>query len=387
MPTELIVKIHSQIADIPQQQWNALVQDNHPFTKHEFLHAMEEHGCVGREFGWIPCHIGIYQRQTGDSKDLLIAAMPLYQKYNSYGEFVFDTSWAQAWQQRGIPYYPKLVSATPYTPASGQRLLCNSEHKKHLYPLLFNTLQELMKAHRVSGVHILFPQKDEQNWLETNQPLVRHDCQFHWFNHDYQHFDDFLATLTAKKRKNIRQERRKLSQYKITYRILNGHNASHADWDTFAYFYKKTFDEKCSTATFNAAFFKQIAQTMPDQICLILADQKKECIAGALLYQSDHTLYGRHWGCHTPLDGLHFETCFYQGIEYAIKQGLHTFEPGAQGEHKIARGFIPVLTRSSHFMVNNPFQTSLEQFVQQERDAVQTYIAQCHQRSPYRKNK
>lgn len=387
MSTEFSVKIHSQIADIPPQQWNALVQDNHPFSKHEFLYAMEEQGCVGQKFGWIPCHIGIYQAQTATTEDVLIAAMPLYQKYNSYGEFVFDSSWAQAWQQHGMRYYPKLVSATPYTPANGQRLLCKNKHKKHVYPLILTALQELTETHHFSGVHILFPQDDEQDWLETNQPLVRHDCQFHWFNQNYQQFDGFLATLTQKKRKNIRQERRKLAQHNLTYRILNGHTASVADWDKFAYFYKKTFDEKLSTATFNAAFFKQIARTLPDQILLILADNQNNCIAGALLYQSDHTLYGRHWGCGEALAGLHFETCFYQGIEYAIQHGLHTFEPGAQGEHKIARGFIPVLTRSSHFMADNPFQAALEKFVEQERDAVQDYIKQCQQRSPYRKNK
>jgi predicted N-acyltransferase len=385
MLSRLSIKIHSHIAEIPTQQWNALVKDNHPFIKHEFLHAMEQQGCVGNEFGWIPCHLGVYQ-STGQG-DILIAAMPLYQKYNSYGEFVFDTRWAQAWQQQGLAYYPKLVSTTPYTPANGQRLLCKSEHKEQVYPLILNTLQEWMARHNFSGLHILFPASEEQHWLEENQPLIRHDCQFHWFNQNYQDFDAFLATLTAKKRKNIRQERRKLYQHEITYRVLDGTSAKEADWDQFAYFYKKTFDEKWSTATFNAAFFKQIAETMPEQILLILADNQEECIAGALLYKSDHTLYGRHWGCNEFLDGLHFETCFYQGIEYAIQHGLQTFEPGAQGEHKIARGFIPVVTRSSHFMKDNPFQASLEHFVQQEQEAVREYINRCCQHSPYRKNK
>ncbi len=389
MLTHLTVKIHAQIADIPKQQWNALVKDNHPFMKHEFLHAMEKHGCVGNKFGWIPCHLAIYQTQPSDETEKqqneLIAVMPLYQKYNSYGEFVFDDSWAQAWQQHGRQYYPKLVSATPYTPANGQRLLCMDQHKEQVYPLILSALQEIAQTGNFSGVHILFPKKDEQDWLEKHKPLIRHDCQFHWFNQNYQSFDDFLARLTAKKRKNIRQERRKLAKHAIKYRILNGHSASDSDWDTFAYFYKKTFDEKRSIATFNAEFFKDIAKTLPEQIILILADDQEQCIAGALLYQSDHTLYGRHWGCSESLDGLHFETCFYQGIDYAIQQGLKTFEPGAQGEHKIARGFVPVLTRSSHFMQDNLFQVSLENFVQHERSAIQDYIEKCHQHSPYRK--
>ncbi|HFC93203.1 MAG TPA: N-acetyltransferase [Leucothrix mucor] len=383
MLTNLIVKFHSQIKDIPQEQWNALVKDNHPFIKHQFLYAMEKHHCVGSKFGWIPCHMAVYQGYDEDKQ--LIAAMPLYQKTNSYGEFVFDNSWAQAWQQQGMQYYPKLVSATPYTPANGQRLLCPKKHQKQVYPLILNALKEITATGHFSGVHILFPTSDEQDWLETNKPLVRHDCQFHWFNQHYQDFDDFLATLTAKKRKNIRQERRKVDQQAVSFRRLNGHSATDKDWRTFAYFYKKTFDEKWGTATFNLEFFKQIAQTMPEQIILVLADQQDNCIAGALLYRSDHTLYGRHWGCREALKGLHFETCFYQGIEVAIQQGLRTFEPGAQGEHKIARGFVPVLTRSSHFMQENPFQVSLENFVNHERDAVNDYIQTCHQHSPYRK--
>ena len=379
MPINLTVKIHAQIAEIPQHQWNALVNDNHPFIKHEFLDAMEEHHCVGEKFGWIPCHMGVYQDKQ------LIAALPLYQKTNSYGEFVFDNSWAHAWQQQGMQYYPKLVSAIPYTPANGQRLLCDKKHRKQVYPLMLNALQEIVTTGNFSGLHLLFSQRDEQDWLETQKPLVRHDCQFHWFNQHYQYFDDFLATLTAKKRKNIRQERRKVAQQAVSFRRLNGHNATDEDWDTFAYFYKKTFDDKWGIATFNLGFFKQIAKTMPEQIILVLADQKDDCIAGALLYQSDHTLYGRHWGCREGLDGLHFETCFYQGIEYAIQQGLQTFEPGAQGEHKIARGFVPVLTRSSHFMQENPLQTALEDFVKHERNTVASYIQTCQQRSPYRK--
>lgn len=379
MSAELTIKIHPQIADIDTQSWNALVKDNHPFLKHEFLHAMEKHGCVGEEFGWIPCHIAIYDDNT------LIGAMPLYEKHNSYGEFVFDHSWAQAWQQNGIDYYPKLVSATAYTPAKGQRLLCKAEDVDLVCPLLLQTANKLAEIRSASGIHILFPDDEEQNWLEQQTSIVRHDCQFHWHNQDYKSFDDFLEKLSSKKRKNIRQERRKVQNYDAQFRILNGHTANEEDWDLFAWFYKKTFDEKWGIATFNAPFFKEIAKTLPDQIILILVDYEDECIAGALLYQSDHTLYGRHWGCSELLDGLHFETCYYQGIEYAIQQGLKCFEPGAQGEHKIPRGFIPTLTRSSHFMQTNPFQASLENFVKHEQNAVKSYIEDCQQHIPYRK--
>lgn len=374
----LSIHIRPRIDDIDRDAWNALVNDNHPFIKHEFLSAMETHDCVGKHFGWLPCHIAIYE------KGCLIGAMPLYEKYNSYGEFVFDHAWAQAWQQNDLQYFPKLVSATPYTPAFGQRLLCIPERADEIRSLLLSTAIQFAKQREASGVHFLFPDQKAQDWLESQEPLVRHDCQFHWFNQQYQAFDDFLAALSSKKRKNIRQERRKVQAAGVSFRVLNGSQASDADWELFAHFYKKTFDEKWSTATFNADFFKAIARDMPEQIILVLADLDDECIAGALLYQSDTTLYGRHWGCTEPLDGLHFETCYYQGIEYAIKQGLQCFEPGAQGEHKIPRGFVPTLTRSSHFMLSNPFQASLGQYVAHEREAVAGYMADCQRHLPYK---
>jgi len=373
-----VVKVHREIAEIPAAAWDAFVKDNHPFLKHALLHAMEVHECVGKHYGWLPCHIAVYEQAH------LCAAMPLYEKYNNYGEFVFDHAWAQAWQQQGLHYYPKLVSAIPYTPAFGQRLLCEAGREDKLFPILLQTAWQLVKMREASGLHVLFPEANTQDWLEKQQPLIRHDCQFHWFNRGYKTFDDFLQQLSAKKRKNIRQERRKVEQAGVRFRVLNGHTASADDWDQFACFYQKTFDEKWSTATFNAGFFKAVAKALPEQIILIMADYEEACIAGALLYQSDTHLYGRHWGCTEPLDGLHFETCYYQGIEYAIQQGLQCFEPGAQGEHKIARGFVPVLTRSSHFMQPNPFQASLEKFVAHERDAVASYHQDCQAHVPYK---
>lgn len=373
------IKIHPNISEIPETQWNALVKDDHPFTKHAFLKALEDHGSVGPSYGWLPRHLAAY-----DDRNQLLGVMPLYEKYNSYGEFVFDHAWAQAWQRSGLAYFPKLVSSIPYTPATGQRLLIKEEHQVEVAPLLLATAQQFAQERQMSGLHILFPDSQEQDWLETQNLLTRHDCQFHWHNQEYQRFEDFLSTLTAKKRKNIRQERKRVENSPVSLRLLDGNSASEKDWEDFAIFYTRTFEEKWGTPTLNEGFFKQIGKTMPNNIFLVMADIDEQCIAGSLMFRSEHTLYGRHWGAIEHIDQLHFEACYYQGIEYCIKHGLQTFEPGAQGEHKIARGFVPTLTRSSHWMTENPFQPSIESFVRHEQAAIAEYIQSCQEKTPYK---
>lgn len=380
------INIHSEIKQIPADSWNALVTDNNPFMRHEFLCALENNQCVGKEFGWFPCHITIYD---DDDSNALIGAMPLYQKTNSYGEFVFDHAWADAYQRNNLTYFPKLVSAIPYTPASGQRLLADDNNpnikKEAIFELLINTVKQFASEQKLSSFHCLFPEKDEQQWMEKNGLLSRHDCQFHWHNDNYQHFDDFLAKLTPKKRKNIRQERRKVEQQKITLRVLNGDTATEQDWHIFADFYNQTFLEKSGYPTMNKGFFIEVAQKLPKQVLLILADNSDgDCIAGSLMFSSDTKLYGRHWGCSEQIDSLHFEACYYQGIDYCIKNQLQIFEPGAQGEHKIARGFVPTLTKSSHWLNSSPFQTSIEQFVEHEKAGVEHYMQSL--KSPYKKD-
>jgi len=373
------IKIHAEINQIPANEWNSLVKGNNPFLRHEFLAALEHHGCVSHTFGWHPCHI------TVSENNRLVGAMPLYVKTNSYGEFVFDHAWADAYQRNQIPYYPKLVSAIPYTPAGGQRLLCASDRQEDIFPVLLKTVQTLAEQKQYSSYHCLFPLRDEQAWMEKQGFLTRHDCQFHWHNQNYASFDEFLARLDKKKRKNIRQERRRVAQQGINLRVLNGHTASAKDWQDFAQFYVRTFAEKYGTATLNEAFFKEVAQQLPEQTILVLADSPDgKCIAGSLMYASDTTLYGRHWGCIEQVDKLHFEACYYQGIDYCIQHRLQTFEPGAQGEHKIARGFIPTLTRSSHWLNHSPFQASIENFVQHEREAVAHYMQSL--KSPYKED-
>jgi hypothetical protein len=379
----LDIKVHSQISEIAADDWNALLSDNNPFMRHEFLHALEKHHCVSAKFGWIPKHLGVYENDT------LIGAMSLYEKHNNYGEFVFDQAWSNAWKQVGLDYYPKLVSAAPYTPALGDRLLISHDLDKSRQVLiqgqLIEAVQNLCFEQALSGAHILFPNKSQQAWLaEQPEWLHRHDCQFHWFNQNYQDFDDFLATLSAKKRKNIKQERKSVANAGITFRILNGLTATEQDWQQFAAFYQKTFIEKWSTPTLNVDFFKAVAQALPLQIVLVLADQNSQCIAGSLMFRSETHLYGRHWGCLQEVKNLHFEACFYQGIEYAIENGLQVFEPGAGGEHKIARGFVPVSMQSSHWLRVNPFPEGIERFILEEKQAVEEYAADCLKHAPYK---
>lgn len=386
MNENLTVEIFSSIDQINPQQWNAMVTGNHPFIKHEFLHALEKHQCVSKRFGWIPKHLVITENSQ------ILGAMPLYEKHNNYGEFVFDQAWEQAWNQIGLPYYPKLVCATPYTPVMGQRFLINpdlSEAKQAcVFKRLFEHLNDFCDQQQMSGAHILFANTEQQNTLKQaidQHTYTRSGYQFHWQNNDYDNFEQFLANLKSKKRNNILRERRSVQQSGITFTVLNGHQATEKDWQNFDFFYQKTFIEKWSTPTLNLAFFKEIGQTLAEHIVLVLAKKEGESIAGALMFKSDTHLYGRHWGAIEEVHNLHFETCYYQGIEYAIKHKLTHFEPGAGGEHKIARGFLPVEIDSFHWLPLNPFGENLERFIQQEKHAVKDYLEDCLSQSPYKK--
>ncbi|NOQ79713.1 MAG: GNAT family N-acetyltransferase [Gammaproteobacteria bacterium] len=375
------IKICRQISQIKAADWNALVQDNNPFLKHAFLSALEIHHCVGENFGWLPRHVAVYQ------EDELVAALPLYEKYNSYGEFVFDQSWADAWHQHGLKYFPKLVSSIPYTPSLGQRLLVKPDLSDIYYPILLKAVKEFASQIEASGFHILFPHRAELEWLKEQGMMIRHDCQFHWHNNNYSSFDDFLAQLSSRKRKNIIKERLSVAKAGVTLKRLNGHQASEQDWQMMAHFYQRTFNEKWGTATLNLGFFQEVAQNQPDQVLLVLAEQDAQCIAGALMFCSDTRLYGRFWGCDKTIKGLHFEACYYQGIEYCIENKLSVFEPGAQGEHKIARGFIPTLTRSAHYLLQDHFKESIKHFIEHEKNNVMSYIKDVNNHIPYKNNK
>ena len=371
-------KLYSSLDQIDRGAWNALVEDDYPFLRHEFLASMEANRCVGEHAGWIPRHIGCHDRSGR-----LIGALPLYEKHNSWGEFVFDYAWADAYHRAGIDYYPKLVNAIPFTPASGQRLLVEEAAREEIAGRLLAGARQLMLKGEFSGIHSLFVRNQDFALLDQDQPLYRIDCQFHWHNRDYRDFEEFLATLRSKKRKNIRQERRKVEQSGVRIRRLNGHDASEQDWRDFTSMYRAIYDRKYGAPAFNTRFFIDVAKAIPDQVVLVLVDAGGECIAGALMYSDRHTLYGRHWGCRGYLDSLHFEVCYYQGIEHCIEHGLKRFDPGAQGEHKVARGFVPTRTRSLHWIAGRPFRQAIADFVERERAGVQGYIQAVEAHSPY----
>ncbi len=375
----LVVRVHPGLDEIDATAWNALITDNNPFLKHEFLYAMEEHGCVGEHFGWIPMHLAVY------ADEILVGAMPLYRKLNSYGEFVFDHAWEEAWRRVGLSYFPKLVSAVPYTPAVGSRMLTKPGLEQQIQSLFLHTARMLATEYEASGVHWLFPDSVNLAFLQEQGLVMRHDCQFHWRNRGYRTFEDFLEKLSARKRKRIRRERRKVEDAGVTLRRLDGRTASGQDWRDFAHFYDRLYEEKWGMPTFNQAFFKAVAQAFPQQVLLVMADYQGECVAGALMFASDTRLYGRHWGCTQEIDSLHFEACYYQGIEYCIEHGLQVFEPGAQGEHKVARGFEPVQTASAHWVAEQGFRESIQRFARLERHSVEAYMQQMQQQTAYRK--
>ena len=374
------IEVLDGIGAVNAKDWNALITDNNPFSRHEFLFALENNECVGEKFGWIPRHIALF-----DNKEL-IGAMILYEKYNNYGEFVFDHAWYDAYTRHGLPYYPKLVSSIPYTPASGNRLLCKKDSEESVFPILLNAATQICEKTNASGLHYLFANQDELNWLKQQGLSSRMDCQFHWHNQSYANFDDFLSVLKQKKRKNIKQERRKIKQSEIVIRTYDGNTINDKDIQNFAKFYNQTFLEKSGTPTLNLGFFQQICQTMPDQVLFFLADKDNECVAGSLMFKSDSKLFGRHWGCIEHIDFLHFELCYYQGIEYAIEHKLDVFEPGAQGEHKVSRGFVPTETQSIHWIKDKTFRKPIDDFCRTEKPHIENYINLVNEHNPYKKD-
>lgn len=368
----------SAIDDIDAGQWNALARGGYPFVRHEFLAAMERHGCVGAGSGWIPRHLAAFDGGA------LVGAMPLYEKHNSWGEFVFDYAWAEAFHRAGIAYYPKLVNAIPFTPAAGPRVLTKEDGRAEIAANLLAGAHELMRRGGFSGMHCLFVAPDEFELLNARGALSRMDCQFHWHNRGYRCFDDFLATLKAKKRKNIRQERARVAQAGVSIRRLDGHTATAQDWRDFTAMYRAIYERKYGAPAFNFDFFRTVAAAMPAQVHLLLAHRDDaQPIAAALMYSDGDTLYGRHWGCREMVDCLHFDVCYYQGIEMCIERGIKRFDPGAQGEHKIARGFSPTPTRSLHYLAEPAFAEPIARFVGRETAGVEQYIDAVKRHSPY----
>ncbi|MGH8474307.1 MAG: GNAT family N-acetyltransferase, partial [Methylococcales bacterium] len=321
----------------------------------------------------------IFENNRGE----LIAGLPMYLKSNSFGEFVFDWSWADAYHRNGLEYYPKLVIAAPFTPATGPRLLIAAGHRSAQMSMsVLETAIDCARQLRVSGLHILFSNQS----LDFQHPdlLRRVACQFHWKNPGYESFADFLDRLTAKRRKEIKRERRRVRECAIELERIPGHAVSDAQWAEFYCHYESTFDQHGNFAAITPAFFQDIARTMGEQILLVIASRRKRMIASAFFLVGQAALYGRYWGCSEEIPGMHFETCYYQGIEYCIENKLACFEPGAQGEHKISRGFLPTRTWSGHWIKDPRFRSAIEAFLQQEKLRINETMLELNQHSPYR---
>ena len=372
---------HDAIDELPAADWNRLSDPDTPFLRHEFLSAMEHHGCVGEALGWVPRHLALR-----DAAGELVAAAACYLKFNSYGEFVFDWSWADAYRRHGLPYYPKLVLGSPYTPATGPRLLTGNTPRRAQYArALANGALRVARQLGVSSLHWLFTSAAETDLLEAQGLMRRVGCQFHWTNPGYRSFDDFLATFTAEKRKKVKRERRRVQEAGVSIRRLSGDEVSEAQWVTFHRLYRDTFDKRGGIPTLTLPFFQEIAQTMGPNLLLVFAEQGREIVAAAFNLVGERSLFGRHWGCFKDFHSLHFEACYYQGLEHCIAAGLTRFEPGAQGEHKVSRGFLPTPTWSAHWIADPRFREAIGRFLAHETQDMNEYHEEMHAHSPYRK--
>jgi predicted N-acyltransferase len=371
------VRILGSIADIDAASWNALAGADQPFLRHEFLLALEESGCAVPRTGWTPRHLLLEDRAGRP-----FAALPLYRKTHSRGEFVFDFSWANAYAQHGISYYPKLLTAVPFTPVRGPRLLVGSGGDKAAASLI-EAAMEFARAERLSSWHILFPSEPELQPLKAAGLIERRDCQFHWFNQGYGTFEEFLAGFTAEKRKKAKRERRRVAEAGIEFDTRHGGDMDAALWAAVYEFYADTFYRHGHEPYLNLDFFKRVAAAMPDKLMLKIARHGGSPIAVAIFFLGSDALFGRYWGAGGTYHSLHFETCYYQGIEYCIEHKLQRFEPGTQGEHKVPRGFVPTLTSSAHDIIDPRFAVAIRDFAAREARGVDHYAASVNEHVPY----
>lgn len=371
-------RIVTSLSEIGQPAWDALVAmqpDANPFISFAFLDALHESGCASAESGWHPRYLTLWQA------DRLEAAMPLYLKTHSYGEYVFDWAWADAYQRNGLKYYPKLLSAIPFTPVTGTRLLARDEQAASA---LIDALRKMQEELDVSSSHILFPPDSQAALLGGAGFVLRSGVQFHWLNQGYRNFDEFLSALEHKKRKNIRAERRKVRDLGITFRRIPGALVEPADWRFFKRCYDRTYAEHYSTPYLNLDFFLRIGANMPDRLMLVVAERAERPIASSLSIHTDRTLYGRYWGAVEHHPCLHFETAYYQPLEFCIEAGIQCFEGGAQGQHKMARGFLPQKTWSAHWLAHPAFADAIERFLERENHGVEAYLDELNENTPFR---
>jgi predicted N-acyltransferase len=375
--------IVSSLSEIGQPAWDGLLAlqgEANPFLSYAFLHALHESGSARPETGWQPQYIVLYDGDASGG-ETLAAAMPLYVKEHSYGEYVFDWAWADAYQRHGLDYYPKLLAAVPFTPVAGPRLLARDARAR---AALIEVLVATQQATEVSSTHILFPPEAHARQLREAGFMLRSGVQFHWLNAGYAHFDEFLATLEQKKRKNIRAERRKVAQAGVTLRRVRGVDATDDDWVFFNRCYRHTYAAHYSTPYLNLDFFRRIGAAMPENILLVIAERAGRPIASSLVIHTADTLYGRYWGELEHVPCLHFEAAYYQPLEFCIEQGIGTFEGGAQGEHKMARGFLPTRTWSAHWLAHPSFADAIERFLEREAGGIDEYMSELNERNPFK---
>lgn len=373
------------IGEIAPDTWDGLFAAANPFVRHAFLRALEDSGSVCSETGWQPLHLTLFR----DGK--AVAVMPLYLKSHSYGEFVFDWAWAEAYRRNGLEYYPKLVSAIPFSPVTGPRIgLAPGVEPAEVLPAVLAAVRDLASQLGVSGWHLLFPDAALQAQLDaagcTAGLLRREDVQFHWVNRAYAGFDDFLASLRSSRRKNLRRERRRVAAQGVTLERVTGDGISQRHWQGFYRCYRATYEKRSGHGGYlNQDFFTRLLGAMRDRLLLVTAQRDSRLVGSALFLFDRQSLYGRYWGALENIDCLHFEACFYQGIEFCIERGLSLFDPGTQGEHKLMRGFEPARTVSCHWLADPRFQAALAGWLQRERQGVSAYEDSARDFLPFRR--
>ena len=375
-----VLKVLGSIVSVDAASWDRCAGTENPFLSHAFLSALEESGSATQKNGWMPQHLALF-----DGAGVMIGAVPLYLKSHSYGEYVFDHSWAHAYEQAGGNYYPKLQACVPFTPVPGPRLLVAPDAPAHTKDILAQGMVELARQAGVSSLHVTFPDKDDSQFLGESEFLKRVGVQFHWENQGYSSFEDFLGSLASRKRKQIRKERRDALEDGITIRMLRGSDIRTTDWDAFFRFYRATVDRKWGEAYLKRRFFDLLSERIGDRTLLVMADRHGAPIAGALNLIGKDTLYGRNWGAAGEFRFLHFEVCYYRAIEFAIENGLKRVEAGAQGTHKIQRGYLPALTYSAHWFKDLRLKQAIANFLDRETAAVLQQVEELSTLSPMKR--
>jgi hypothetical protein len=373
------IRLEQSIAEIGPDSWDAISHPSFPFSDYSYLHALEESGSVGADTGWEPLYLCAME------EDALLGAMFLYIKTDSYGEYIFDWAWAEAFERYGIPYYPKLVSAVPYTPATGPKILCrNRERAEEIREILLRAALQITREYELSSFHVLFIPDGEQALYRNSGMMIRSSMQFHWHNRDYSDFEDFLAALKVKKRHEIRRERKAVDALPVEIHELRGDDLTEEHARTMYGFYVMTYDRKWGQPYLTRDFFSEVFETMRDQVVLWMAREGSEWVAGALHFLKGAVLYGRHWGCSCHYRYLHFELCYYRAIEYAIRHGLRRVEAGAQGPNKLLKGYVPVTTYSAHWISDPEFGSAIGKYILEESDHLRAVMKEGEDRSAFK---